>query len=170
MHCVVHLPEAHTCPTSQDVPQAPQFFGSFVRFAQAFEQFVNLAAHVVAHFPVAQARVPFGAFPQSFPQAPQFFASFPRLAQVTSHGDSAPPQTNRQIDPVQSGVPPSGAEHDTPQAPQFSLSVVGSTQAPSQSTRSSLHIEPESGKLGRPAVPPLPAPTPPVPSGFVTPP
>lgn len=170
VHWVVHLPDAHTCPTSQDAAQAPQFFGSFVRFAQPSEQFVNLAAHVVTQFPVAQVRVPFGASPQAFPHAPQFFVSFARLAQVMSHGESVPPQTKRQVEPVHSGVPPSGAEHDTPHAPQFASSAAVSTQEPSHSTRPSSHIEPESGELGRPAVPPVPEATPPVASGFVMPP
>jgi hypothetical protein len=138
LHRIAHWLLRHSgvpLPPGHFVPQAPQFWVSLVRFAQAPLHWVSLAGHVSLHTPATHT----GAEgPQVVEQVPQCAAS---LEVSTSHPSvasalqSANPlsQAMEHFDALQEGVPCTGLQ-TVPQAPQLARSLVVLTHTALQIT------------------------------------
>jgi hypothetical protein len=86
LQVLLHRPAVQKSPAMHVFPQVPQFLGSVLRLvSQPFEalpsQLPNPALHVIVHWPLEQAGVPFVPL-QAIPQPPQLLGSVWVLLQV----------------------------------------------------------------------------------------
>jgi hypothetical protein len=130
-----HAPPVQICPERQTLAQLPQLARSVVRFTQVPLQAVRPLWQLSEQTPLEHTS-PAG---QTVEQLPQWVLSVSRLAQVELHAVSPVGQLTEQTPAEQTSPEPQAEPAVTPvhapEAPQYARSVIGSTQAPLQSTR-----------------------------------